>query len=160
MNRRKFSTLLPALMGVAGWTKGEVFAQAPDSAPANKPAARPRSPLPVLEPGVFPLGETLAGGTGRKAHQYFAGMLVTGNIRLESHVTVLQPGAPHEAVDKHLHSEMWLMREGTVELNINGEPHTLNVGDVGLVTAGNLHYVKNIGTGPASYFVVTLGPPE
>jgi len=36
----------------------------------------------------------------------------------------------------------------------------LNQGDVGLVTAGDLHYVTNIGKIRSTYFVITVGPPE
>jgi len=60
------------------------------------------------------------------------GLLKAGNIRLESHFTSIEPGSEHEAVGTHLHSEIWLITEGTLELNINGTPHLLNAGDVGL----------------------------
>lgn len=60
----------------------------------------------------------------------------------------------------HLHSEIWLITEGTLELNINGTPHLLNAGDVGLCVAGDRHYVVNAGKTRVSYFVVTVGPPE
>jgi hypothetical protein len=44
------------------------------------------------------------------------GMLKAGDIRLEVHESTIQPGAAHEAVGTHLHSEIWLVRERTGEL--------------------------------------------
>jgi quercetin dioxygenase-like cupin family protein len=87
-------------------------------------------------------------------------MLKAGNIRLEVHETTQEVGAPHEPIESHLHSEIWLVREGTVELTVNGQARRLNAGDMGLCVAGDKHYIQNVGNTPATYFVVTLGPPE
>jgi len=88
------------------------------------------------------------------------GALKAGNIRLEMHETTQEVGAPHEAIGTHLHSEIWLVREGTVELMTNGVVRKLEAGDVGLCVAGDQHYIKNAGDTKATYFVVTVGPPE
>jgi quercetin dioxygenase-like cupin family protein len=87
--------------------------------------------------------------------------MLPNNIRLESHVTFLTPGAPAEPVEHHKHSEIWLVREGTVTLMAAGVEHTLHAGDMGLVTAGDDHWVINASkTDAASYFVLAVGPPE
>ena len=36
-------------------------------------------------------------------------------------------------------------KEGVCELNIDGVSHRMEAGDVGLVTAGDLHFVANAG---------------
>ena len=149
MNRRDFSALLPMLI----------------AAPALAPAAEAQSPapaaLPKLTSGPYIWGE--AYGTQRPArtsHRFLMGML-PDNIRLESHVTFLVPGAPAEPVEHHKHSEIWLVREGTVTLMAAGVEHTLHAGDMGLVTAGVDHWVTNASkTESASYFVLAVGPPE
>ena len=133
MNRRDFSALLPMLL----------------AAPALAPAAEAQSPapaaLPKLTSGPYIWGE--AYGTQRPArtsHRFLMGML-PDNIRLESHVTFLVPGAPAEPVEHHKHSEIWLVREGTVTL----------------MAAGVDHWVTNASkTESASYFVLAVGPPE
>jgi mannose-6-phosphate isomerase-like protein (cupin superfamily) len=87
-------------------------------------------------------------------------MLTAGNIQLEMHETIQEPGALHEPTDKHLHNEIWFVQKGTCELTINGVTRRMNPGDVGLVCAGDLHYIRNAGDTQCTYFVVTLGPPE
>jgi quercetin dioxygenase-like cupin family protein len=85
------------------------------------------------------------------------GLLATGE-HVEVHETTLPangyPHAPHH----HAHSEMWLIREGQVELTISGSPQTLGPGDLGFVHSNEEHGIRNIGSGPAIYFVVAIGP--
>ena len=87
----------------------------------------------------------------------FKGTLATGE-HIETHETTLPPnGFPHPP-HHHVHSEMWLIREGTVELTINGTNHRLSAGGVGFVHSNDEHGIKNVGAGPATYYVVAIGP--
>ena len=144
MDRREFAALLPAL--VAG-----LSALPATAAPS----------LPVLESGTFKPGPAKTGSVPKRASQaYTRGMLKAGNIQLEIHETTQEVGAPHEPIDTHLHNEIWLVREGTVELTVNGTAHRMEAGDIGICIAGDKHYIQNVGDTPATYFVVALGPPE
>lgn len=146
MDRREFATLLPALLACS--------AAMPESALAQ-------SSLPVLQSGVFSPEPAKAGGSQeRVSRHYVTGMLKAGNLRLEMHETTQAVGAPHEPIGTHLHNELWLVREGTVELMTNGVTRKMVAGDVGICVAGDKHYIKNVGDTPATYFVVTVGPPE
>jgi mannose-6-phosphate isomerase-like protein (cupin superfamily) len=119
-----------------------------------------RRPMAELTSGVFKPqpGRGMVGG--HESHQFLAGMLKAGNIRLEMHESVQAPGAPHEAVGTHRHSEIWLVQRGTGTLYLNGVEHTMEAGDVGLCCAGDEHWIANKGDAELAYFVVTVGPPE
>jgi quercetin dioxygenase-like cupin family protein len=148
MNRREFNGLLPALAAAAALPT-------PASAQQTAPDQPSGAGTPVAS-GVFDAFNPPEHFTGRSAHSFVRGMLPTG-IGFEMHVSYLAPHAEHEPEEKHPHSEIWLMRQGTVEIHLNGQTHVLNVGDTAIAVAGTLHYVKNIGEGVASYFVVKAG---
>jgi quercetin dioxygenase-like cupin family protein len=143
MDRREFSVLLPALL----------TALLPEGAAAQETS------LPEIVSGVYPPGKQ-SGSNGHTSHRYLAGMLKAGNIQLEMHESMQEPGAVHEPVGKHLHNEIWLVREGLCELTTNGVSRMMKPGDVGICCAGDLHYIRNAGDTQCSYFVVTVGPPE
>lgn len=154
MNRREFSALLPLLLAAPALTP-TAEAQAAGPQPAPAPAQ-----LPKLTSGQYVWGAARNPQSPRVLHPFLTGML-PDNIRLEAHVTFLAPAAPPEKIEHHKHTEMWFVREGTVTLMTAGTTRTLKAGDMGLCIAGDDHYVTNASaTEPASYFVVSVGPPE
>jgi quercetin dioxygenase-like cupin family protein len=165
LNRRDFAGLL---MGAAALMAASAEGQAPSAGAAAADKAAGVSgkgggaarPMKTLTSGVFKPqpGKGMVGG--HESHQFLSGMLTAGNIRLEMHESVQAPGAPHEAVGTHLHSEIWLVQRGTATLYLNGTEHTMEAGDVGLCCAGDEHWVANKGDSELAYFVVTVGPPE
>jgi len=94
---------------------------------------------------------------GAEIRPVLKGKLATAES-LEVHETTLPPGGMPHAAHRHVHSEMWLIREGTIQLTINGTSHVMGPGSVGLVHSNDEHGIKNIGTAPATYFVVAVGP--
>jgi mannose-6-phosphate isomerase-like protein (cupin superfamily) len=154
LNRRDFAAMLAAMLGSVAVLAEKAEAQ------GAAPAAAGAAPMRELSSGVFkPLpGKGMVGG--HESHQFLAGMLKAGNIRLEMHESVQQPGAPHEAVGTHKHSEIWLVQRGVGTLYLNGTEHTMEAGDVGLCCAGDEHWIANKGDAELAYFVVTVGPPE
>lgn len=157
VNRREFAGMVAALMALAAQTSD---AQMGGASGGQVTSGAPPRQLPELHSGVFKPqpGKGMVGG--HESHQFLAGMLKAGNIRLEMHESVQQPGAPHEAVGTHKHSEIWLVQRGTATLYLNGVEHTMEAGDVGLCCAGDEHWIANKGADELAYFVVTVGPPE
>jgi mannose-6-phosphate isomerase-like protein (cupin superfamily) len=154
MDRRTFSALLPMLFAAPA-----LAAKAQAQAPASPAPAAP-APLARLASGQYLPGEPSHPNSPRVSRSFLRG-LMPDNIRLDSHVTVLAPGAPAEPIEHHKHSEMWFVREGTVTLMTAGVTRTLKAGEMGLCIAGDDHSITNASkTEPASYFVVSVGPPE
>jgi mannose-6-phosphate isomerase-like protein (cupin superfamily) len=139
LTRREICSLIPALV-VAG-TAAPVLAAQDDPLPS---ATFALESLPVQDFGHA------------QVRKIMKGRLATGE-HIEVHETTLPPnGYPH-APHHHLHSEMWLIREGTVELTINGIGHRVGPGGLGFVHSNEEHGIKNVGTGPATYYVVAFG---
>jgi len=142
VTRRELCSMLPAVLLPAMLPSGAVAAGDDKSLPS---ATFPFEKLPVH------------GSNGAEIRAVLKGKLATGES-LEVHETTLPVGgAPHPA-HHHVHSEMWLIREGTVELTVNGTSYRLGPGGVGFVHSNDEHGIKNAGTTPASYFVVAIGP--
>ncbi len=93
---------------------------------------------------------------GAEFRAVLRGKLATGES-LEVHETTLPPGGAPHPPHHHQHSEMWLIREGTVELMVNGTGSRLGPGSVGFVRSNDEHGISNPGSTPATYFVVAIG---
>jgi quercetin dioxygenase-like cupin family protein len=88
----------------------------------------------------------------------FRGKLATGEA-VQVHETSLPAGgSPTPTTHHHPHSEMWLMRQGTLRLTANGKNYRLDPGSVGFVRSNEEHGITNVGKSPAIYFVVAVGP--
>jgi mannose-6-phosphate isomerase-like protein (cupin superfamily) len=141
VTRRELCSILPAMLIPAVLRSGDSAAQE-ESVPS---AVYPFEKLPVHTPN------------GAEIRAVLKGKLATGES-LEVHETTLPPGGMPHPPHHHIHSEMWLVREGTVELTINGNSQRIGPGSVGFVRSNEEHGIKNAGTTPATYFVVAVGP--
>lgn len=154
MNRREFSSLLP-LFAAASALAPAAEGQAPAAAPAA------HAPLEPLVSGRYPPIEPANPRPSPRMSKHFLIGMLPDNIRLEAHFTHLAPGCPPEPIGTHKHTEIWFIHEGTARLMTAGVTRDLVAGDMGLCIAGDQHTIYNASqTEPASYFVVTVGPPE
>jgi mannose-6-phosphate isomerase-like protein (cupin superfamily) len=83
--------------------------------------------------------------------------MTSGGSHLEVHESDLAPGAMPHPAHHHPHEEMFLVREGTVEVTISGQSFRLGPGSVAYVAGGDEHAIRNPGPARARYFVMALG---
>ena len=93
---------------------------------------------------------------GAEFRPILKGKLATGEI-LEVHETMLPPGGMPHPAHHHAHSEMWLVREGTVEFNVMGNKKNIGPGGFAFVASNEEHGITNVGKTQAKYFVVAVG---
>ena len=79
---------------------------------------------------------------------------------LELHVTTLNPGQASHPPHKHPNEELVIVKEGTVEALVNGEWKRVGPGSVIFNASNQLHGLKNVGTGPATYHVINWRSPK
>ena len=77
--------------------------------------------------------------------------------QIEMHESDLQPGGMPHPPHHHVHEEMFLVREGTLEVTIAGRTSRLGPGSVAFVASNDEHGIRNIGAEHAQYFVLALG---
>ncbi len=78
-------------------------------------------------------------------------------VPLELHETELPPGGQPHPPHHHVHEEMILIREGTMEVTISGRSARLGPGSVAYVASNEEHGWRNVGATQAHYFIIALG---
>jgi XRE family transcriptional regulator, regulator of sulfur utilization len=78
---------------------------------------------------------------------------------LELHVTTLNAGQTSHAPHKHFNEELVVVREGTVEVLVQGEWQRMGPGSVIFNASNELHGLRNVGAGPATYHVINWTSP-
>lgn len=100
--------------------------------------------LPVKVNGVNKSRAVLNGET----HSGFA---------LELHMTELAAGqAPHPP-HHHVHEELLMLQQGSLDATINGQATHITAGSVVFLASNDEHGWRNPGPGTAQYFVIALG---
>lgn len=87
--------------------------------------------------------------------------------KFESHVTTLNPGVFSHPPHHHSQEEFIILKEGTIEVNINGRHQRAGAGSVFFFASNDEHNMQNVGSTPATYLVFNLttaatrtAPPE
>ena len=78
---------------------------------------------------------------------------------LELHVTTLPAGATSHAPHKHPNEELVIIKEGTVEVLVDGQLKRVGPGSVVFNASNQMHSLRNVGSGPATYHVINWKPP-
>lgn len=118
-----------------------------------------RSQTAIMGSSVFdwnsiPVKQTKTG----MVRQFFRAPTATLD-ELECHVTTLNPGESPHPPHKHPDEELIIVKEGTVEALINGERKRAGPGSVIFQASNQMHGLKNVGDGPATYHVIKWNSP-
>lgn len=120
--------------------------------------------------GAFALGESRGKVLGQSAYDWNSIPVQknpTGETRhflhgptpmldqLEVHATTLNPGVASHTPKKNAHEEVIVVDQGEVEAFVNGTWTKLGPGSVVLNTPNQLQAIRNAGSGPATYHVIS-----
>jgi quercetin dioxygenase-like cupin family protein len=123
-------------------------------------AQSPQSPKPMLGSAVFDWDALRVQPTkiGVRREVFDAPTATLAN--LECHVTTVNPGEAPHAAHRHADEEMLFVKEGTVEVTINGVVRLAGPGAVVFFAANDLHGLRNTGRTPATYYVLRFVPHD
>jgi quercetin dioxygenase-like cupin family protein len=97
-----------------------------------------------------------AGANGGESRNVLNGRLVTGEA-VAVHESMQPAGAKPNPAHRIEHTELICLREGSLEFEHDGKTERADAGDILFVARGTVHGVRNVGAGPAAYFVVAIG---
>jgi len=133
-SRRGFGMLLPAL------------------------AAAQSKPLPTLPSRAFKFEDLPVAMMGENRILPVMRGATNSGFPIEVHETDLAAGAQPHAAHKHLAIEMFLVRQGLLDVTVNGETTRLTAGSILYVNSNDMHGLHNPGPDRTKYFVIALGP--
>lgn len=93
---------------------------------------------------------------GSESWNLMHGRLLTGE-QIALHVSMQPAGTVPNPAHRIEHSEIICLREGSLEFQHDGVAERASAGDVLFVAKGTMHGVRNVGDGPAAYFVLAIG---
>ncbi len=142
VSRRELGWLLPAMAAVAA---------APTRARAQT-AARPKLTVSKMyQHAAIPY----LGNDTKKARRFFTGE-THGGFNLEVHETILGTGVETHAPHQHVHEEIIVVVEGTVETYVDGKTEIVPSGGVIWLASNQMHSARNVGKVPSRYYVIEL----
>lgn len=145
ISRRDLGILLPALAATAA---------------ARPTAVRAQAPAVKLETMNYHHNRVeYVGNDQKQGRRFFMGE-THGGFNLEAHETILGTGVETHAPHKHIHEEIIVVVEGTVETWVEGKTDTVEAGSVIFYGSNQMHSARNAGTVPCRYYVIELRGDE
>ena len=120
---------------------------------AQQPA-RPR-----LESGVFDWNTLTATATrtGQRRDVFDAPTATLD--KLHGHITTLNPGENTGPLHRHPQEELVIIKEGTIEVNIDGRKQVAGPGSIIFFAVNENENMTNVGKTPATYLVLQWFTP-
>ena len=126
-------------------------------------AALPQSPQPAVAPlhsQVFDWNSLVPteARTGSRRAVFDA---PTGTLdRLHGHITTLNPGENTGPLHRHPQEEVVIIKEGTLEVNIDGRKQVAGAGSIVFFGVNENENMTNVGPAPATYLVLQWFTPR
>ena len=79
---------------------------------------------------------------------------------LEIHISTLDPGKSPHAPHQHQHEEIIIIKDGTLETFQSGVTRRIGPGGIIFQASNELHNVTNVGSTPATYYVIGWTTPH
>jgi quercetin dioxygenase-like cupin family protein len=118
---------------------------------------RPYAAQTPLPSGIFSYDQLkVQKNSTTEIRQMFTGATHSG-YRVDLHETVLTAGQMPHAPHRHVHEELLLLREGTLEVTVGTKTSRLGPGSAVYIASNEEHGWKNVGASAAKYFVMALG---
>ena len=114
---------------------------------------------PLLRSSCFNWDEIEASATPTGAKREVFRERTATLDQLAVHVTTVNAGERAHDPHRHWEEELIIVKEGTVESMQNGEMTRLGPGSIVFEASNELHGLKNVGSAPASYYVIKWFPP-
>jgi quercetin dioxygenase-like cupin family protein len=142
----KPSLFLPLLLIIAAMHESQP--------PAPQPA---RDPLPSQVIDWNTLAPTPT-KTGQRRNVFDAPTATLD--KLHGHITTLNPGENTGPLHRHPQEELVIIKEGTVEVNIDGRKQVVGPGSIVFFAVNENENMVNIGSTPATYLVIQWFTPK
>ncbi len=94
-----------------------------------------------------------------KGRTAFNGVLQSG-IRVSMHLTELGPGQIPHPPHKHPQQEIIMVRRGILDATSGDKTVRVTAGSVVITASNVMHGLKNPGTEPAEYFLLSISNPK
>jgi quercetin dioxygenase-like cupin family protein len=145
--------ILAVLLTASAAQAGELADAVAATPPQAPPESREGEPV-----GVFAASEMDWSDTGVGRRTQLMDDPTRTLAQLEIHITTLNPGESSHEPHRHPNEEVVVLREGELEVYVNGETKIIGPGSVMVFLSGDWHSVNNVGSVPATYEVINFHP--
>ena len=148
--------------GVALWAAARTWGAgaAPAATPPATTAGAPATRQVPLASKIFNYSDLVARASDIGEQRAIFRSPTATLDELEIHMTSLKAGMEPHAPHRHAYEEMVVLKEGTLEVTINGKTSTMTGNSVMFFAPNDLHGWRNVGSTAATYWVITWRTPR
>jgi len=150
VSRRDLGVLIPVVAAAAAFRPAQAQTTPAGQVPPPAPAR-----TKLVTKNYHHSQTPYNGNDTKKGRRFFMGE-THGGFNLETHETILGPGVETHAPHRHVHEEIIIVVEGTVETYVEGKTDTVEAGSVIFYGSNQMHNARNVGKVPARYYVIEL----